>query len=144
VEGRFERLETATPPGLYSRALLDAVGAMLVVDPAARPSAEAAAAMRCGVVMREADRAREECDRAREELRRERLDREFEASMERRRRDAAAAFERRGEARATSRRTKPAFLFRAVWSATRFRCGERRASPRGVRRSSQQRTAETG
>jgi NIMA (never in mitosis gene a)-related kinase len=96
VEGRFERLETATPPGLYSRALLDAVGAMLVVDPAARPSAEAAAAMRCGVVMREADRAREECDRAREELRRERLDREFEASMERRRRDAAAAFERRG------------------------------------------------
>ena len=96
VEGRFERLETATPPGAYSRALLDAVGAMLVVDPAARPSAEAAAAMRCGVVMREADRAREECDRAREELRRERLDREFEASMERRRRDAAAAFERRG------------------------------------------------
>ena len=96
VEGRFERLEDATPPGAYSRNLLDAVGAMLVVDPAARPSAEAAAARRCDFVMREADRAREECDRAREELRRERLERNLEASMERRRRDAAAAFERRG------------------------------------------------
>ena len=96
VEGRFERLEDATPPGAYSRNLLDAVGAMLVVDPAARPSAEAAAARRCDFVMREADRAREECDRAREELRRERLERTLEASMERRRRDAAAAFERRG------------------------------------------------
>jgi NIMA (never in mitosis gene a)-related kinase len=96
VEGRFERLEDATPPGAYSRNLLDAVGAMLVVDPAARPSAEAAAARRCDLVMREADRAREECDRAREELRRERLERNLEASMERRRRDAAAAFERRG------------------------------------------------
>jgi len=96
VEGRFERLEDATPPGAYSRNLLDAVGAMLVVDPAARPSAEEAAARRCDFVMREADRAREECDRAREELRRERLERNLEASMERRRRDAAAAFERRG------------------------------------------------
>ena len=96
VEGRFERLEDATPPGAYSRNLLDAVGGMLVVDPAARPSAEAAAARRCDFVMREADRAREECDRAREELRRERLERNLEASMERRRRDAAAAFERRG------------------------------------------------
>ena len=98
VEGRFERLEDATPPGAYSRNLLDAVGGMLVVDPAARPSAEAAAARRCDFVMREADRAREECDRAREELRRERLERNLEASMERRRRDAAA-FERRGRAR---------------------------------------------
>ena len=47
VEGRFERLEDATPPGAYSRNLLDAVGAMLVVDPAARPSAEAVMARRC-------------------------------------------------------------------------------------------------
>lgn len=111
VEGRFERLEDATPPGAYSRNLLDAVGAMLVVDPAARPSAEAAAARRCDFVMREADRAREECDRAREELRRERLERNLEASMERRRRDAAAAFERRGarddDERRAERRVDP-------------------------------------
>ena len=99
VEGRFERLEDATPPGVYSRDLLDAVGAMLVVDPAARPSAEAVMAQRCGLVMREADRAREACDRAREALRRERLDRAFERSMESRRRDAAAALERRHDSR---------------------------------------------
>ena len=99
VEGRFERLEDATPPGAYSRHLLDAVGAMLVVDPAARPSAEAVMARRCGLVMREADRAREECDRAREELRRARLDREFELAMESRRRDAVAAVERRDDSR---------------------------------------------
>jgi NIMA (never in mitosis gene a)-related kinase len=97
VEGRFDPLAgAASGDSAYSDDLIDAVSSMLIVDPASRPSIATVAAGRVHRAMRETDRLREENDALREELTNERRRREFESSMERRRRDAAVTAARLG------------------------------------------------